>query len=305
MNLKKFAIIGAAFLLATTVSAAAEKIPVSGVTDARIKHVVYHENDVVQLKMHYGFITAVQFSDQERIETITIGDSSSWKVDTPKRPNIMFIKPVEQNVQTNLMVLTNRRTYTFQLSVGKADEKAPDDMTYRLVFNYPDNDGGGLVNFDNAPEVSENKTASAEASIKDMNFNYSFSGAKSLQPDRVFDDGKFTYFQFSKLEATPAIFSVDEKGNESIVNFTSEGDDMLVVHKVSRQFTLRNGDTTTCIFNDSYKRPSGKQAAIAPLGKIKPKKTASLKKQKTNVPEPLPLAFFANIHPDNTATYNH
>ena len=30
-----------------------------------------------------------------------------------------------------------------------------------------------------------------------------------LQPDRVFDDGAFTYFQFKNLDTTPAIFAVD------------------------------------------------------------------------------------------------
>ena len=55
-----------------------------------------------------------------------------------------------------------------------------------------------------------------------------------------------TWFRFEG--ETPAIYIVDADRNESLVNFRTEGP-YVVVDRVSRQWTLRNGQNSTCIFN--------------------------------------------------------
>ena len=66
------------------------------------------------------------------------------------------------------------------------------------------------------------------------------------KPVAVFDDGTKTWFRFEG--ETPAIYIVDADRNESLVNFRTEGP-YVVVDKVSPQWTLRNGQESTCIFN--------------------------------------------------------
>ncbi|MFH1159246.1 MAG: P-type conjugative transfer protein VirB9 [Pseudomonadota bacterium] len=302
MNRKRLVILGLLFLSATMVPALAEKIPQAGTADARVKLVAWHDNDVYRLKGHYGFTTIVEFSPKEKIETVSLGDSEAWQVVKPNRQNVLFVKPLEQNADTNMTVLTSQRIYTFQLSAEKADTPDSADLTFRLRFTYPENAGGGVLNFSSAAETVE--STQNTASVKDMNFNYSYSGSKFLQPERVFDDDKFTYFQFDAIDVTPAIFSVDEKGNESLVNFTMQGD-TLVVERTARQFTLRDGDISTCIFNEAYSRPAGRESAVVPVGKIREKKTASItaKKSRTakhDIPDPPMLDFFKNFHVDTT-----
>jgi len=300
MNRKKLALIG---LLLATISrpALAEQTPQDGIVDARVKVVAYHDNDVYKLKGHYGFTTIVEFGPHEKIETAEVGDKEAWQILKINRPNLLLVKPLEQNADTNMNILTNQHIYTFRLAAEKAASADADDLVFHLRFTYPDDKDAGVTNFSSAADPAASATG-PEITAKNLNFNYSYSGAKALQPERVFDDGKFTYFQFKTLDATPAVFLVDEKGNESLINFTTEGS-YLVVERTGRQFTLRDGDIATCIFNEAYVRPTGKQGSPTPLGTIKPKKTARKKSGDTTPPF---LSWFKNLTPvpASNVTYN-
>ena len=289
-------------LPALTPPAWAEKAPRDGINDARVKSIAYHDNDVFDLKGHYGFTTIVEFAPKERIETISIGDSAAWQVTRLNRPNMILIKPLEENAATNMNVISSKHIYSFNLSADKAASPDASDLIFRLRFTYPDDSDAGITTFTSSSENSPADTG-PELTAKNLNFKYSFSGDKALQPERVFDDGKFTYFQFKTLDATPAVFLVDEKGNESLVNFTTEGS-YLVVERTGRQFTLRDGTIATCIFNEAYVRPTGKQGSPTPLGTLKPKKTAH--KKSGSASDPPLLSWFKNLTPvpPRDVTYN-
>ena len=94
----------------------AAKLPKDGVVDARIKTLPYRENEVFRLTGHYGFSTVLEFASGENIETISIGDSESWQLVKPKRGNLLLIKPLEENAQTNMTVVTDQRIYTFEMN---------------------------------------------------------------------------------------------------------------------------------------------------------------------------------------------
>ena len=83
------------------------------------------------------------------------------------------------------------------------------------------------------------------------NFNYQYTGEPSIAPSKVFDNGQFTYFQFSRVNAEiPAIFSVDNSGFEALVNYRVAGN-FIIVEKVGEQFTLRSGDDIVCVYNST------------------------------------------------------
>src|SRR5690606_36188032 len=67
--------------------------PVPITTDSRIKTLVYNPNVVYQLKFHYGYQSFIEFSDDEEIEMISIGESFSWRL-TPAGKRL-FIRPLE------------------------------------------------------------------------------------------------------------------------------------------------------------------------------------------------------------------
>ena len=97
MTFKKL-LLGTALISCLSISPAlAGKDPRPTSADARVKVVTYHENDVYQIRGHYGYSTVIEFSEKERIQTISLGDTASWQVMKPGQPNIMFIKPLEEN----------------------------------------------------------------------------------------------------------------------------------------------------------------------------------------------------------------
>lgn len=104
-------------------------------TDSRIKTYIYNPNDVYLLVLHFGFQSHIEFAKNERIETITVGDSFSWKI-TPLG-NRLFIKPMEKNIRTNMTIITNKRTYQFDIVAKEMQDEKEDDLVYVVKFHYP------------------------------------------------------------------------------------------------------------------------------------------------------------------------
>lgn len=277
-------------------SAYAARTPLSGSADARVKTVTYHDNDVYRLKGHYGYTTVIEFGEKERIETISLGDSEAWQVVKPHRDNLLFVKPLEQNAATNMTVVTSDHIYSFELSANKAESEASDDLTFRLRFGYSNAAGNkGMLSFGNDNTPAPLSSVSPDA----WNFNYSYTGDNALRPQRVFDDGKFTYLQFDNIDVMPAVFLVDDKGKESIANSSIHGSN-LVIHRTGGQFRLRDGETETMVFNEAWPKASGKERNIVPVTAMKERteKTASKKKRRSG-------SFFTSFSPSNAQpTYN-
>ena len=52
--------------------------------------------------------------------------------------NMLLIKPTGDAMYTNMVVKTSHRTYIFDVKRHKARKRKPRDMTYALIFNYPE-----------------------------------------------------------------------------------------------------------------------------------------------------------------------
>ncbi len=103
-------------------------------TDSRIKTYVYNQNDVYLVLINAGFQSSIEFERGESIKTLSLGDSYSWNL-TPIG-NRLFIKPLENNVRTNMTIITNLRTYQFDIA-SKSEEQNDTDMAYVIRFFYP------------------------------------------------------------------------------------------------------------------------------------------------------------------------
>ena len=102
-------------------------------SDQRIKQLSYDEGDVYTITTKYGYQTNIVFSPKEDIETISVGDKSVWQI-IPSG-NRIFIRPMEEDVITNMTVLTNKRSYQFDLkSLGPAQNEG---NIYVATFIYP------------------------------------------------------------------------------------------------------------------------------------------------------------------------
>lgn len=102
--------------------------------DKRIKMLLYDEADVYTITTRYGYQTNIVFAPQEEIETISVGDRSLWQI-IPSG-NRMFIRPMEEDVLTNMTVLTNKHSYQFDLKSVSPDKTVGN--IYVAQFVYPD-----------------------------------------------------------------------------------------------------------------------------------------------------------------------
>lgn len=156
----------------------------------------------------------VEFAADERIESVAVGDGGAWQVTPNRNGDRIFIKPL-QSLATNLTVITSARTYTFDLNPGGSPGP------YVLRFSYP-----------GADETAEADPAG------EVEGRYRLSGSRSLRPSRISDDGVHTYIEWPRESAIPAVYSIDERGQEAIVNGMMR-DDLFVIDAVARRLVFR------------------------------------------------------------------
>ncbi|MCM2294710.1 P-type conjugative transfer protein VirB9 [Allorhizobium sp. BGMRC 0089] len=239
--MKKHIAILAALSIAAPLPALAMEAPKAGNLDSKIRSVVYQENNVVRIDATYGISTVLMFDPAEKFETVALGDTQSWQIMPNNAKNMLFLKPVAKNAETNLTVVTDQHVYFLELH-----DHAPSDhdKIYGVRFIYPENQKRLAVLKEAQYRAAHPNIAGIDKS--NVNYNYSYSGTKSLKPVEMFDDGKKTFFRF--VGKIPAIFAVGQDYKESLVNFRTEGR-YIVVDGVAKQYTLRDGELYVCIFN--------------------------------------------------------
>ncbi len=213
----------------------------------RIRVINYRPNSVIKFIGHYLYHSIIEFSPDEEIKSITMGTPTAWQI-LPEG-NRIFIKPIEEEATTNMIVITSKRMYFFEMHAEYAEGIQDPNLAFITKFIYPVSVGGGT----GAAAVISSSTAPDLAKPGEYNFRYKVSGpAKQIEPLLIFDDGEFTYFRFRDMNAeTPAIFMVDAEGGEAIVNYRIFAG-YVVVERVTDRFTLRQGRNVICVFNEAY-----------------------------------------------------
>src|SRR3989338_2303917 len=259
------------FLFVFSSNALAQPIPIT--TDSRIKTLVYNPNEVYELKFFYGYQSFIEFAESEEIETISLGESFAWRI-TPSGKRL-FIRPLEIAAHTNMTIITNRRTYHFDIKSGEYDGKADEELVYTIRFYYPQI-GQPLPippqlatpapprpkktivqtfvprgRIDKPPTDKNIRAIEGNPEGLDLNLNYSMAGrSDNILPIKVYDNGRETFFQFPDDNATvPTISAVDPVGAEHPLNHIMR-DNYIVVPLVERQFTLRLGNDLLCVYNN-------------------------------------------------------
>lgn len=259
-------------------------------TDSRIRTLVYNPNEVYELKFYYNYQSFIEFSNDEEIEMISVGEAFAWRL-TPAGKRL-FVRPLEISAHTNMTIITNRRIYHFDIRSDEFTGKADEDLVYTVRFFYPQIgqplpippqlsvpnvalrprakevappqpvSAGDLTGIISTPipkaRVDEKLPGiigrNPENSL--LNFDYRFSGeSDNIMPLKVYDDGNETHFQFANDNLViPTISVVDSNGNETPVTYTIR-DRYIVVPVVATQFTLRLADSMLCIYNAKSLQP--------------------------------------------------
>ena len=209
--------------------------------DKRIKNIAYNPDNVTRINVATGITTLIQFSPSEFVSAeeggVAIGDPEAW--DANLKANNLWIRPIAIEPDTNMVVVTNKRTYQFNL-VFVRNKNAAD---WSVRFNYPENK--------NKNSVYQARPCSGTV----QNYRYFAQGDKDLFPVEVWDNGLFTCMRIRPGSDMPAVFKKLPDGKEGLVNSHVEND-YIVIHEINPEFRLRLGDLVAGVKTDRLKPQS-------------------------------------------------
>jgi type IV secretion system protein VirB9 len=205
-------------LLPSGPAALAQVRPQPGTGDMRIQTVDYRRDQVVEIEGAPGYQVLIALAPDERIENVAIGDSGAWQAVTSQSGNMLFVRPTQGGVATNMTVITSARFYAFDL-VPTAGSPP-----YEVRFRYPAEPG--------------DSTSGALAAMGEQIAQYRLTGTKSLWPVGISDDGAKTYIDWPPDAPLPATFFLDEYGLERLANGSMRGG-LYVIDSVHEQLLFR------------------------------------------------------------------
>jgi type IV secretion system protein VirB9 len=178
--------------------------------------------------------------------------------------SFITVKPRERSPETNFVVVTDRRTYVFDLRAKMPVTGRPPaayatdvDQVFLLRFRYPQDErlaqdaARASMDAQSSAEAARKRRAGeiAQLPAKPRNTQYFYEGPAALAPYEAWDDGTFTYLRFYAQVDLPTPFVVNEDGSESTANKHFERD-VMVIERVARRFVLRKGTTVVCLYNE-------------------------------------------------------
>ncbi|MXO85912.1 type VI secretion protein [Altererythrobacter aurantiacus] len=255
---KTFAGLALALALVTTPFGAVQA------EDARLREVIYDPAQVVLIEGRAKIQATITFGEDETIENVAIGDSAAWQVTPNKRANLLFLKPLAPRAATNMTVITDRRTYFFDLVANPAARPL-----YVMRFVYPEDERRAaeeaqaqLAQQANDAEMMAARDPYAVVDPATLNFAWKTKGDRKLLPVQTYDDGDATFLAWPEGRDVPAILITDAEGIEGPVNYTVRGD-TIVIDGVPATITLRSGkDSATLTHQGPIRQapPAARQA---------------------------------------------
>ncbi|WP_241575753.1 P-type conjugative transfer protein VirB9 [Rosenbergiella nectarea] len=252
-------------------SAIAAQIPSRSPYDSRIQAINYNAANVTEIMAKTGYATVVNFGADEVIIDIASGFTNGW--DIKDNNNRVFIKPVafsnnseviEPNPtqwNTNLIITTNKRVYSFDLNLIPDAEK---NNAYVVNFAYPQEIAKQRQIAYQKAEQERQQRLNKEAVNNDLeampspkNWNYGMKvgeDSQSITPDFVYDDATRTFIGFAPEKSIPAVFYYQGE-QEMMSNVTTKQQGkytVIVLMKTAPKLILRSGKEVIGIINHGY-----------------------------------------------------
>jgi type IV secretion system protein VirB9 len=239
--------------------------PTGAAADGRIRSMAYDPDHIVQILGKPGIQSTIEFGADERIENVAVGDSNAWQITPNHRASLLFVKPLAARSRTNMTVVTDRRTYMFDLVAG-------DKWTtpvYALKFSYPnDKPAEPAVKPAGQPAsttVDAQQTAAMTA--EKLHFDWQSKGYGKLIPSRIFDDGSSVYLSWNREIPLPAILTMSEDSKEGPLNYRVSGD-YIVISPIPQNMVLRYEKRVAMLWTTRRVAPAPAAPAVAPATNI-------------------------------------
>ena len=203
----------------------------------------YMKGALYQLYTAVNQVTDIVLESGENLLSVSAGDTVRWIVgDTVSGSGEdsqvhILVKPIAADLQTNLVITTDRRTYHLELHSG--------DGTYMASVSwvYPYSELLALKKNNARARARAKQSIDANLNLSRLNFRYRITGDAPWKPVRAFDDGEKVYLQFPTSLArgqAPPLFVVGEDGRPALVNYRIR-DNYYIVDRLFAVAELRLG----------------------------------------------------------------
>lgn len=198
-------------------------------------------------------VCAIRLQPGEEVNDVHAGDSVHWVISPaligsgPSAITAVMVKPRESGFVTNLVINTNRRSYTLKLMATRHEW-----VSY-VAFDYPDEQAKTWENFKAKQGRAENaSTMKSGQKMANLDFDFKLSGDNpNWKPIRVYYDrnGHQTTIQFPSSnfgDDAPVLFLVGKGkslwsgSTEKLVNYIPIGD-TYVVNQIIDEAVLISG----------------------------------------------------------------
>ena len=191
----------------------------------------YTKGALYQLYAAPSQVTDIALEPGEKLTSVSAGDTVRWVVgDTTsgegKGAQVhILVKPIGPELETNLVVTTDRRTYHLEM---RSSEK-----TYMasVSWTYPADELIALKKQRAEADVAGTVVADAGVDIERIRFRYRIEGDAPWKPRQVFDDGAKVYIQFPSGLAqgeAPPLFVIGPDAKPALVNYRVRGTTYIV-----------------------------------------------------------------------------
>ncbi|HEV2605602.1 MAG TPA: P-type conjugative transfer protein TrbG [Microvirga sp.] len=190
----------------------------------------YSEGALYQVYAAPGQVTDIALQPGEQLVgtgPVAAGDTVRWIIgDTvsgsgPNTRVHILVKPVRPDLQTNLVINTDRRTYHLELRSAERTYMAS------VSWSYPQDALIALRRQNAAAEAAQPVATSTLPAIESLNFRYSIEGDRpAWRPVRAFDDGRQVYIEFPAGIAQgemPPLWVIGAQGTAELVNYRVRG----------------------------------------------------------------------------------
>lgn len=195
----------------------------------------YSDGALYQVYTAPGQVTDIALEAGEQLVgtgPVAAGDTVRWIIgDTesgsgPTRRIHILVKPTRADLQTNLVINTDRRTYHLELRAAERTYMAS------VSWSYPQDQLIALRRQNSQAQAAETAATSPLRALESLNFRYRIEGDNpAWRPVRAFDDGRQVFIEFPTGIAQgemPPLWIIGAQGNAELVNYRVRGRYMVV-----------------------------------------------------------------------------
>lgn len=252
MNIKKIVVINA--LLATMIVATVQAAEIKTVTGVNVNATEYTQNafeaategaavifeyipnEIYKVYAAPGYLTDIRFQSGEEIIYVGGGDTTRWVIDKGttgtdyRAENHLYIKPLRQDLRTNIIINTNLHSYQIEVNSGSS---------YNPIVSW-------VYSKEKSAEMQQKMGVMKEERLMTvdpgkLNFGYKNNNrSANFAPVQVFDDGRKTFLKMKKeMDTTnaPAFFVKNKRGESVLSNYRVVGN-YYVIDRLFEKATL-------------------------------------------------------------------